>query len=112
VPYFQPEIELSSGRVIGAEALARWEHPELGTLAPISFLPLLAELGLMGQLTQVMLEASLDQQRYWLADGWAISLSVNVGSECVTDPAFPGVVADCLRRHEIAGRMLVLEVTE
>jgi EAL domain-containing protein (putative c-di-GMP-specific phosphodiesterase class I) len=39
-------------------------------------------------------------------------LSVNVGPECVTDPAFPGVVADCLRRHQVAGRMLVLEVTE
>ena len=51
VGYFQPEVELSTGRLVAAELLARWEHPELGTLQPALFLPLAEELGLMGELS-------------------------------------------------------------
>ena len=55
VAYYQPEVELSSGRVVAAEALARWEHPEFGTLPPALFTPLAEQLGLMGELTRLML---------------------------------------------------------
>ncbi len=51
VGYFQPEIELSTGRLVAAELLARWEHPGLGLLPPATFLPVAAELGLMGELS-------------------------------------------------------------
>jgi diguanylate cyclase (GGDEF)-like protein len=112
VAFFQPEVVLASGKVVAAEALARWQHPDLGTLLPAVFLPAIEELGLMGKLTRLMLNASLQAHRSWAADGHDISVSVNVGPECVTDPDFPRVVADCLLRHEVAGRMLVLEVTE
>ena len=55
VAYFQPELELSSGRVVAAESLARWDHPDLGTLPPSLFVPLAEQLGLMGELTRLML---------------------------------------------------------
>src|SRR3984885_4965533 len=112
VAYFQPEVELSSGQVVGAEALARWEHPELGTLSPALFVPLAEKLGLMAELTQLMLRLSLGQQRTWAAGGRSIPVSVNAGPECVTDPGFPAVIAEHLRREDVPGRMLVLEVSE
>src|ERR1700676_3189688 len=112
VAYFQPEVELSSGRVVAAESLARWEHPELGTLPPALFVPFAERLGLMGELTRLMLRLSLAQHRIWAADGWHIPVSVNVGPDCVTDPEFPAVIADLLRSEHVPGRMLALEVSE
>jgi len=55
VGYFQPEVELSTGRLVAAELLARWEHPELGTVPTGLFLPLADQLGLMGELIRLML---------------------------------------------------------
>ena len=112
VAYFQPEVELSSGRVVAAESLARWEHPELGTLPPALFIPLAEKLGLMDELTQLTLRLSLRQQRVWAADGWSIPVSVNAAPERVTDPGFPAVIAEYLRREDVPGHMLVLEVSE
>src|SRR3984957_15996702 len=112
VAYFQPEVELSSGQVVGAEALARWEHPELGTLSPSLFVPRAEKLGLMAELTQLMLRLSLGQHRTWAAGGRSIPVSVNAGPECVADPGFPAVIAEHLRREDVPGRMLVLEVSE
>ena len=112
VAYFQPQVELSSGWVVGAESLARWEHPELGTLSPAVFVPLAEKLGLMGELTQLMLRLSLGQHRAWAAGGRSIPVSVNAGPECVTDPGFPAVIAGYLRSEDVPGHMLVLEVSE
>jgi diguanylate cyclase (GGDEF)-like protein len=112
VAYFQPEVELSSGRVVATEALARWEHPELGTLPPALFVPLAEKLGLMTEFTGLMLRLSLAQHRTWAAGGLSIPVSVNVGPESVTDPEFPAVVAEYLRSEQVPGRMLGLEVSE
>jgi len=112
VPYFQPEVELSSGRVVAAESLARGEHPDYGTLPPALFTPLAESLGLMGELTRLMLGQSLAQHRTWAAAGWVVPVSVNVGPDCVTDPAFPGVIAEFLRSEQVPGPMLALEVSE
>jgi diguanylate cyclase (GGDEF)-like protein len=112
VAYFQPEVELSSGRVVAAESLARWEHPDLGTLPPSLFAPLAEQLGLMGELTRLMLRSSLTQQRSWAASGCDIPVSVNVGPDCVADPEFPAVIAGFLRSERVPGRMLTLEVSE
>jgi diguanylate cyclase (GGDEF)-like protein len=112
VTYFQPEVELASGRVVAAESLARWQHPELGTLPPVLFTPLATKLGLMRELTELILGLSLRQQRSWAASGWDIPVSVNVGPECVADPQFPAVIADYLHREQVPGPMLTLEVSE
>jgi diguanylate cyclase (GGDEF)-like protein len=112
VAYFQPEFEMSSGRVVAVESLARWEHPELGTLSPNVFIPVARELGLKSEFTQLMLRLALAQQRTWAADGWDIPVSVNVGPACVSDPDFPTVVASLLCSERVPGRMLILEVSE
>jgi EAL domain-containing protein (putative c-di-GMP-specific phosphodiesterase class I) len=112
VAYYQPEVELSSGRVVAAESLARWEHPEFGTLPPALFTPVAQQLGLMGELTRLMLRLSLAQHRVWAAAGLVVPISVNVGPDSVTDPGFPAVIAEFLRAERVPGRMLALEVSE
>src|SRR5215469_3328048 len=109
VGYFQPEVELSTGRLVAAELLARWEHPELGILPPGVFLPLVEELGLMEELSCVMLRQALAQHRAWVAAGWVVPVSVNIGAGCVADPAFPATVARLLREEQVPGQMLALE---
>jgi len=112
VAYYQPEVELSAGRVVAVESLARWEHPELGTLPPALFTPVAEQLGLMGELTQLMLRLALAQHRAWAAAGIVIPVAVNVGPDSVTDPGFPALVTELLRREQVPGSMLVLEVSE
>ena len=112
VGYFQPEIELATGRLVAAELLARWEHPELGVLQPALFLPLAEQLGLMGEFSRLMLVQALAQHRAWAVAGWVVPVSVNVGPSCVADPAFPATVAQLLREEQVPGQMLALEVSE
>src|SRR5215472_13674551 len=112
VGYFQPEVELSTGRLVAAELLTRWEHPELGILQPGVFIPLVEELGLMEELCHRMLGQALAQHRAWAAAGWVVPVSVNIGPGCVANPAFPGCVAEALREEQVPGQMLALEVSE
>src|ERR1700692_4204250 len=112
VAYFQPEVQLSSGHVVAAEALARWEHPELGVLAPDLFTSLADQLGLMPEFTRLMLRLSLAQHRAWTNAGWTIPVSVNVGPDSVAAPGFPAVVGEFLSLEQVPGRMLTLEVNE
>jgi diguanylate cyclase (GGDEF)-like protein len=112
VAYYQPEVELSTGRVVAAESLARWEHPELGTLPPALFTPVAERLGLMGELTRLMLTLSLAQHRAWAAAGMVVPVAVNVGPDSVIDPGFPAVVTEILRHEQVPGPMLALEVSE
>jgi diguanylate cyclase (GGDEF)-like protein len=112
VAYFQPEVQLSSGQVVAAEALARWEHPELGVVAPALFASLAEQLGLMREFTRLMLRLSLVQHRVWASAGWTIPVSVNIGPDSVADPGFPAVVAELLSLEQVPGRMLALEVSE
>jgi diguanylate cyclase (GGDEF)-like protein len=112
VSYFQPQIELSTGRLAAAEVLARWEHPEFGILQPAVFLPLVEELELMGELSGLMLRQALVQHRAWAAAGWLVPVSVNIRAGCVANPAFPASVAQLLREEQVPGQMLTLEVSE
>jgi diguanylate cyclase (GGDEF)-like protein len=112
VGHFQPEVELSTGRLAAAELLARWEHPELGTLQPALFTSLAEELGLMREFSIRMLRQALVQHRAWVSAGWVIPVSVNIGPSCVTDPSFPAAVAQLLREEKVPGQMLALEVSE
>src|SRR5215469_10530989 len=112
VGYFQPQVELSTGRLVAAELLARWEHPECGILQPALFLPLIEELGLMEELCRLMLRQALAQHRAWAAAGWVVPVSVNIGVGCVADSTFPGFIAQLLREEQVPGPMLTLEVSE
>jgi len=115
VPYYQPIVELTTGHVVGFEALARWLHPERGLLGPDQFLPLAEETGLIGAVGESILRDGLAQLAHWRARSLPFakaSLSVNVGTRQVVDPAFAALVADVLAETGIAADSLWLEITE
>jgi diguanylate cyclase (GGDEF)-like protein len=112
IGYFQPEVELSTGRLVAAELLARWEHPELGTLQPSSFISLTEELGLMTEFSLEMLRQALVQHKAWAAAGWLVPVSVNIGPGCVANLDFPAAVSRLLEQEQVPGQMIELEVSE
>ena len=84
--YCQPKLEMSSGRVCGAEALVRWQHPRLGTVGPGEFIKLAESTGLITPLTYWMLEAALRQSYAWHEQGLHQPLSVNLSARDLRDP--------------------------
>jgi EAL domain-containing protein (putative c-di-GMP-specific phosphodiesterase class I) len=115
VPYFQPIVELTSGHVVGFEALARWLHPERGLLTPDQFLPMAEETGLVEEIGASILEDALSQFARWRARDLPFArghLSVNVGTRQVVDPAFARLVAELLAQTGIPADSLWLEITE
>ncbi len=115
VPYFQPIVDLESGRVLGYEVLARWLHPDRGLLTPNHFLPLAEETGLLVDLGTEMLRNSLAQLASWRAAGHDFancSLSVNVGNRQLLDPTFYKLVGELLGETGIDADSLWLEITE
>jgi diguanylate cyclase (GGDEF)-like protein/PAS domain S-box-containing protein len=115
VPYFQPIVDLTSGHVVGFEALARWLHPARGLLAPGEFLSLAEETGLITDLGASVLRDSLAQFARWRATSQPFAdaaLSVNVGTRQVVDPTFLDVVRTALAESGFDADSLWLEITE
>ncbi|MET0144801.1 MAG: EAL domain-containing protein [Ilumatobacteraceae bacterium] len=115
VPYFQPIVELTTGHVTGFEALARWLHPERGLLSPDQFLPMAEETGLIDEIGATILRDSLAQFARWRSRNLPFAdatISVNVGTRQVVDPAFATLVADVLAQSGIPADSLWLEITE
>lgn len=109
---FQPVASLPSVRPVGAEALLRWRHPELGNVRPDEFIPLAEECGMIAKLGAWVLNRACHQLSRWLADGHDVWVSVNVSPRELHDPEYVVLVADALRRHGVPPQRLVLEVTE
>ena len=115
VPYYQPIVELTTGHVVGFEALARWLHPERGLLGPEQFLSLAEETGLVGHVGEAILRDGLAQLAQWRARDLPFAtayLAVNVGTRQVVDPAFAALVAGLLAETGIPADSLWLEITE
>lgn len=84
--YCQPKVEMASGRVCGAEALVRWQHPDAGLVAPGEFIKLAEHAGLITPLTHWVLEAAFRQAYAWQEAGLALPLSVNLSAQDMHDP--------------------------
>ncbi len=109
--YYQPTVSLEAPTVLGVEALARWEHPELGALLPDEFVPVLEATGQIAGLTAFVLDEALAAARSWLDRGLRLSVAVNLSVRSL-DASFPTLVAEALARHEVPAELLTLEVTE
>lgn len=112
VVHLQPQVDLADGRVVGAEALARWEHPERGLLAPAAFLDLAEENGLMTPLTWHVLDQATRAAAGWSAAGHDLTVAVNLSTSCLAHPGLVGAVDDALARSGLPADRLVLEITE
>ncbi|MCB1306618.1 MAG: EAL domain-containing protein [Leptospiraceae bacterium] len=111
--HFQPQIDIRTGRMIGAEALLRWEHQELGLIAPDVFIPILEESGLIIAVGDWILHAACSRARVWQAvTGRSFRLSVNLSARQCEEPDFADKVMDVLRGTELEPHCLELEITE
>jgi diguanylate cyclase (GGDEF)-like protein len=109
---FQPKVEIASRRVLHAEALVRWMHPQFGAVRPDEFIPLAERSGFIHDLTRFVLEQSLRQTRRWRDGGLELGIAVNLSAIDLTDADLPDFVIDCLGRHAIPPARLILEITE
>jgi diguanylate cyclase (GGDEF)-like protein len=109
---FQPVVDLGSGEVLSAEALARWHHPERGDLNPIRFLDYVERSGLLSAFSQEVLAQALAAAATWRAAGFQLPVAVNVSPRSLLDASFPGLVRDGLAAAGVPGEALVVELTE
>jgi diguanylate cyclase (GGDEF)-like protein len=112
VLYYQPQVDLQSGNIVGVEALVRWQHPDLGLLAPLRFIPLIEQTALVGRFTLYLIEAALRQLMDWRQQGIELVMSVNLSARNLLDPELPMSVAALLERYQVPTGALVVEVTE
>lgn len=112
VLHYQPKVSLSTGEVSGVEALVRWQHPERGLLPPDDFIPLAERTGLIGPLTDYVLDAAFAQARLWIDVGRPMTIAVNVSGRNLLDEHLLDQVRAALDQHGVPASRLVLEVTE
>jgi diguanylate cyclase (GGDEF)-like protein len=111
VIHLQPQVSLADERVLGVEALVRWNHPVRGLLSPADLLPAAEQAGLLRPLTDTVLELALTATaRWWRRD--RVPVSVNLSAANVNDLDLPSKVAAALRRHGLPPEALTLELVE
>ena len=110
--HYQPKVAVVGGRVVGVEALVRWQDPSRGLVMPDEFIPVARETSLIRAVTQLVLEEAARQWRTWSDEGRPLPVAVNITRADLADPAFPGEVATLLENWQMPADMLRLEVTE
>jgi diguanylate cyclase (GGDEF)-like protein len=115
VLHYQPIVELRTGKILGAEALVRWQHPVRGLIAPLHFLPVAVECGLIERIEEYVMRTACQQLRRWQTAYPAtpeLAMSVNVATGELSRGALVERVTRCLARIDIDPACLILEVTE
>jgi diguanylate cyclase (GGDEF)-like protein/PAS domain S-box-containing protein len=113
VLYYQPKVNMRTGKVIGAEALIRWQHPEQGLLPPATFLPVIEDHPLAVDIGEWVIDTALTQIEHWQAQGLDMPVSVNVGARQLQQTNFVARLRDILARHPaVKPASLELEVLE
>jgi diguanylate cyclase (GGDEF)-like protein len=110
--YFQPKADLRTGRIVGVEALARWQHPELGLIGPTEFVPIAEQTGLIGPLTSHVLDEALRQVREWADAGLDLDVAVNLSARSFLDAQLAVEIPRLLERRGVEATRLELEITE
>jgi diguanylate cyclase (GGDEF)-like protein len=110
--YLQPKIRLSDGRVAGAEALIRWEHPTLGRLSPADFIPMVEKTVLLKPLTYWAIEDVVRTLRSWADYDVHVPVAVNLSPRSLLDQGLPDLVGGLLERFDVPASLLRLELTE
>jgi EAL domain-containing protein (putative c-di-GMP-specific phosphodiesterase class I)/ActR/RegA family two-component response regulator len=112
VPYFQPLVDMRSGKILHVEALARWTHPERGFVSPSDFIPLAEDTGLIEPLTAVVLNSALARCALWRKQGREMSVSVNLSVRSLRDEKLPDILEQTIRSTNTEPSALIIELTE
>jgi len=110
--YFQPKVSLPDGKPCGAEALVRWNHPEMGWLPPDDFIPAAEQAGAIVHLTRYVLARAVKQCRVWEDEGYVLQVSVNLSARDLLDEQLPENVVRVLKDNQVPADRLTLEITE
>jgi diguanylate cyclase (GGDEF)-like protein len=110
--WFQPKLDLKTGEIYGAEALVRWQHPELGLLLPDTFIGAIEQAGSIAHLTRWVLREAVARCAAWRNQGVMLSVAVNISVDDLTDEYLPYFLLELVQKHKLAPHMLTLEVTE
>jgi diguanylate cyclase (GGDEF)-like protein len=112
VLHYQPKVDAVTRRVVGLEALVRWQHPEHGLVPPAEFIGLAEKTGLIKPLTMTVLDMALAQTVDWIEEGIRLPVAVNLSPLSLIDRSLPDEVSAALRRWGVPAELLELEVTE
>ena len=112
VPWFQPQVEFGNGKVVGVEALARWERPDGSVVGPVLFVPVLEREGYANLLTDCMLEQGCQWLQRWHQSGMRLKLSVNVSPLALADSTAADRYQAITENYGILPEDVVLEITE
>ncbi|MFC7514972.1 EAL domain-containing protein [Herbaspirillum sp. GCM10030257] len=114
VVYYQPRVDINSNKIVGAEALVRWHHPERGLVPPNEFIPLAEEVGLINELGEWVLKTACQQNRFWQEAGLpGLKVSVNLSPyQLAPDSTITHAVRKSLTQSGLDARWLELEITE
>jgi cellobiose-specific phosphotransferase system IIC component len=110
---YQPQVDCSTGKVVGVEALLRWKHANIGRVPPSLFVALAEEVGFIGEIGVWVCDESCRQMRQWLDHGLTgIVMSFNVSVKQLGDPDLPEKIAACIKKYELDPSCMKAEVTE
>ncbi|MEZ4281257.1 MAG: EAL domain-containing protein [Myxococcota bacterium] len=110
--YYQPKVSLRSARVIGAEALIRWRHAKMGQMNPQEFIGIAEQAGLIGKISEWVLNRAVQQAALWSTRGIDLQLSINLSADDAATESLPDRIAAVLREHGAQPSHLRIEVTE
>ncbi|MCK6252274.1 GGDEF domain-containing protein [Pseudomonas fragi] len=110
--HYQPKMDIRSGHVRQAEALLRWQHPELGMVSPAEFIPLAERTGSMFLLTGWVIEEGIRQLAEWNRKGLHLQLSLNISAEDLHGETLLMTVERLLKRYQLSAEQLIFEITE
>ncbi len=110
---YQPQIELETNKLVGIEALVRWQHPEKGRVPPDKFIPMAEQSGVIHHLGEWVADAACHQLASWITQGYQVpQLSINVSAEQFRRSSLPSSIERLLSHYHLDGTLLTLEVTE
>lgn len=111
--YYQPQVSMKQHRVVGMEALLRWNHPAHGQIGPATFIPVAEEMGLIGDISHWVLEQACAQLARWRNDGFDdLRMSLNLSPHDFSRKDVVEMVTECVRRHAVPPAQIEVEITE
>ncbi len=109
VPYYEQQVDLATGELVGFEMLARWESPQLGLVSPETFIPIAEDIGLIGHLSEMLIEQAFVDANDWDPE---LTLSVNISPVQLRDPWFAQKLIKLIVQHNFNANRLEIEITE
>lgn len=109
---FQPKYDLGRNTIVGAEALARWTHPERGAISPEKFIGIAEEYHRIERITRFVLDKAIRAAASLVRAGHDFTVSVNISAQLLRNPRLTSMISEALAAHDLAPRHLILEITE